>query len=196
MRKITEEAYLAAEREAATRSEFVGGNILPMAGASEAHRDITTNIASEMHSQFRGRPCKVWSSETRVNISATGAYVYPDIVAICGERLYKDEVRDTLLNPMVVMEVLSPSTERYDWGEKAALYRRLASLTDYVWVAQDKVHVEHYVRQSDDRWLLDEFRDFTDVLRLESLGIALSLAEIYAGVEFTAAAESSGDGLE
>jgi len=175
----TPEEYLALEREAATKSEFVNGEIFAMAGASCVHMTIAFNVAGELHRQLKGRPCTAYISDMRVKVSPTGMYTYPDMVVVCGrEQLEEGEV-DTLLNPTVIIEVLSPSTEGYDRGAKFAHYRRLESLQEYLLVAQDAVHLEHYVRQADGRWLLSEANRLGDEIYLPAIDCRLSLAEVY-----------------
>ncbi|MFN8472634.1 MAG: Uma2 family endonuclease [Anaerolineae bacterium] len=176
--------YLALEREAPYKSEYINGQIYAMAGASEQHNLIALNIAADINLEFRGRGCRAYASDMRVKVGPTGMYTYPDVVAFCGEPHLEDRHRDTLVNPAVIVEVLSPSTEAYDRGEKFAHYRRLDSLMEYILVAQDKVRVEHYVRQ-DDGWLLSEISDLDGVLRLASIDCSVPLRDIYDKVEFS-----------
>ena len=138
--------YLALEREADHKSEYLAGEIFALAGASEAHNTITLNFAAALHAQLRGRPCRVFANDLRVRVQASGLYTYPDVLALCGERRFEDAHRDTLLNPTLIGEVLSPSTEAYDRGKQFGHYRRLESLIDYLLIAQDEVRVEHYTR--------------------------------------------------
>src|SRR5580765_534258 len=127
----TPEQYLALEREAEYKSEYINGQIYAMLGASREHIVIAVNLVSELRTQFRGRPCEVYNSDMRVKVNPTGMYTYPDVTATCGEPVFDDKQRNTLTNPNVIIEVLSPSTEVYDRGVKFAHYRRLRSLTDY-----------------------------------------------------------------
>ncbi|HMA38045.1 MAG TPA: Uma2 family endonuclease [Chloroflexia bacterium] len=181
----TPEEYLARERGAATKSEYLAGEICAMAGASEAHNTIAANIVRQLGNQFEGRPCRVYVSDLRVRVAATGLYTYPDVVAVCGPREFDDDHHDTLLNPTVIFEVLSPTTEAYDRGAKFAHYWRLASLTDYVLVAQDRVRVDHYARQGDG-WFVTAASTLDETLRLAAIDGELALAAIYANVEFPA----------
>jgi Uma2 family endonuclease len=176
--EVTPEEYLARERVAETRSEYIAGRIHAMTGASRRHNVIAGNVFAQLHAQFRGRPCEVFVSDMRVKVSATGTYAYPDVVALCGAPELEDAYVDTLLNPAVIFEVLSESTERYDRGQKFAQYRRLGSLREYVLVSQDRVLVEHFARQGD-VWVLTEFDDLDDSLPLPSLDAALPLADVY-----------------
>jgi len=184
--RLTPEQYLALERQAAYKSEYFAGETFAMAGASERHNMIVTNISREISLQFKGRPCKNYSNDLRVRISSTGLYTYPDVVAICGEAQFEDEHQDTLLNPTVIVEVLSPSTEAYDRGEKSWHYRQIASLAEYLLVAQDRRHIEHYVRQADGQWLLSETGNLQDTIHLPSINCDLALAEVYDKVEIAA----------
>lgn len=176
---LTPEEYLALERKAEHKSEFFQGCLYAMAGACARHNLIVGNVVRELGNQFKARPCLAFPSDMRVKVSATGLYTYPDASALCGDPAYEDEAQDTLLNPSLIIEVLSPSTGGYDRGLKFAHYRRVATVTDYVMIAQDEPRVEHYTRQPDGRWLLTEYREMQDVVELPSLGSRLPLAEIY-----------------
>ena len=178
--------YLALEREAPYKSEYINGQIYAMAGASRRHNIIEGNIYRLIGQHFVGRPCEAYVTEVRVKVSPTGMYTYPDVVAVCGEPRFEDSHTDTLTNPTVIVEVLSPSTEAYDRGEKFAHYRRLDSLMEYVLVAQDKVRVEHYARQGDG-WLLTEISDRDGVLRLAAIDCAVPLRDMYDKVDFEGA---------
>ena len=186
--RLTPAEYLALDRQAEHKSEYYGGEIFAMAGGSERHNLIVGNVFAGLHAQFRKRPCKVYASDMRVKVGQAGMYAYPDVAAVCGEVRFDDEQRDTLLNPSVIVEVLSESTEGYDRGKKFEYYRRLDSLVEYVLVAQDAHHVEHYVRQADNRWLLSEYASAQDAISLPSISAHLSLAEIYDKVEVEGAA--------
>jgi Uma2 family endonuclease len=170
--------YLELERAAETKSEYRAGQIVAMTGVSRAHSLIVGNLLGEMRQQLRGSSCEVHSNDLRVRVSRTGLYTYPDVVVACGEILFEDDQVDTLLNPVVVIEVLSPSTEAYDRGEKFAHYRRLDSLQEYVLVAQDRVRVERYVRQGE-QWVLSELSAREDVLALTAIDCQIGLREIY-----------------
>jgi len=182
-RLYTPEEYLALERAAETKSEYFDGRIFAMSGATEDHNLIAGNVFAEIRGQLKGRPCRAYMADMRVKVSETGLYTYPDVMALCGERLLADGRRDTLLNPGAIIEVLSPSTEAYDRGEKFAHYRRLESLTDYVLIAQDKARVEHYVRQGE-QWVLTSIDSLDGTLHLASIGCEVALRDIYAMVEF------------
>lgn len=178
----TPEEYLALERKAAFKSEYINGHIYAMAGATDQHNLITFNLAVTVGSQIRNRPCVAYVADMRVKIN-DNLYVYPDMAALCGERSIEGHPQDILLNPQVIIEVLSSSTEAYDRGDKFAYYRSVPSVTDYVLVSQDRVRVEHFVR-SRDGWLLTEANDLEGIIRLESIDCDLPLSEVYAKVEF------------
>ena len=145
--QYTPAEYLVRERAAEYKSEYVNGFIVAMTGASRAHNVITANVGGEVRVQLKGRPCEVYIAGMRVKVSLTGAYRYPDIVVACGDIAFEDAELDTLLNPVLIVEVLSPTTEAADRGEKFAHYRRLASLQEYLLVAQDVPRIEQFVRQ-------------------------------------------------
>jgi Uma2 family endonuclease len=171
--------YLDIERQAAFRSQYLAGEITAMAGASYEHNLIVANLVREIGNRLRGGPCRAVSTDMRV--FAAGLYTYPDLIVVCGKPEFTDDKLDTLTNPTVVMEVLSPSTEAFDRGEKSIRYRRLASLTDYVLFSQETFYAEHYVRQPD-AWALTETDDPDAKVAIASIGCELALREIYDGV--------------
>ena len=148
------EEYLALERNADFKSEYLKGHIYDMAGSSPEHSAITVNVTVALGSQLLERPCQAFSNDMKVRTSPTGLFAYPDLSVVCGEPVFHDEKRDVLINPTVLIEVLSPSTEAFDRGKKFAQYQHLTSLTDYLLIAQDEARIDHYTRQSDDQWLL------------------------------------------
>jgi Uma2 family endonuclease len=177
---LTEQEYLAIERAADVRSEFFAGEMFAMAGASLEHNLITANVTRELGTQLKRRPCRVVSTDMRVKVSATGLYTYPDVAVICDEPQLEDARQDTLLNPTLIVEVLSPTTEAYDRGDKFAQYRRLESLREYVLIAQDRQRIERYVRQAEGQeWLLTEISDPEGCVPLTAIGCELALAEVY-----------------
>jgi len=183
--RYTPEQYLTLERKAAYKSEYREGNVYAMTRANRTHNLITGNVCAEIGRELLDRPCEVYVSDMRVRITATGLYTYPDVVVACGGPQFEDREVDTLLNPTLIVEVLSDSTEAYDRGVKFKHYRRLPSLQQYVLVSQDRVLVERFTRQGDE-WLLAECSDLQDVLRLPSIACEVSLRQIYAKVEFPA----------
>lgn len=183
-RLLSPEEYLARERVADLRSEYYRGEMFAMAGASWEHTLVKDNMAAEAHNQLKEGPCRVLTSDLRVKVSATGLYTYPDMVIVCDGPQFEDERFDTLLNPRVVVEVLSDSTEKYDRGAKFAHYRQVSSVQEYVLVAQDRPLVERYVRQSDGSWVLTAVNEITLTFAFASVPVQIALAEIYRGVEF------------
>lgn len=183
--RSTPEEYLVRERRAQYRSEYVDGRVYAMAGASRAHNLVAGNVFAELRAQMRGKPCEAYVSDMRVKVSRTGLYTYPDVVAVCGEPRFEDGHVDTLLNPTLIVEVLSGSTEGYDRGEKFSHYRRLESLREYVLVAQDRVRVEHFARHGE-HWMLTESSDPDGALALPALDCAIALRAVYERVELPA----------
>jgi Uma2 family endonuclease len=173
------EEYLALERESEFKSEYLDGEIIAMTGASRQHNLISLNVGSELRQQLRGSPCEVYAGDMRVRVASARLYTYPDVVVACGEPRFEDEHVDTLLNPSLIVEVLSPSTELYDRGKKFRLYRTIDSLSEYLLVAQDECRVEQYARQKDGRWLLADYRSPDDSVELSSVGCRLALREVY-----------------
>ena len=179
---FTPEEYLALERQAETKSEYINGEIYAMAGASREHNYIAGDLFGELRSQLRGRNCKLFMSDMRVRVKPTGLYTYPDVVVVCGRPRFDDTQVDVLLNPTVLFEVLSSSTEAYDRGAKFAHYRYLDSLQEYVLVAQDRMQVDHYARMGN-QWLLTAYSKPEEILALPAIECNLPLTEIYAQVE-------------
>ena len=186
---LTPEEYITLERKAipdaeTVRSEYINGEIIPMPGASFPHNLITMNISARLHANLQGTECTVFANDMRISIPTAKSYFYPDVGVVCEAPRFEDDVFDSLLNPIVVVEVLSPSTEAHDRGEKFAHYRQLASLRAYVLVAQDQVLVEHYRRQ-EKQWILTDFQRPDDLLPLTSIQCELPLGEIYERVTFS-----------
>lgn len=178
------EDWLEGERASLEgRSEYVDGEVFAMTGASAEHNAIVANIVGELRAQMKGRPCQVYANDMKVLIRTANAGKYPDLVAFCGEPELLDGRRDVLLNPSLIVEVLSDSTEAYDRGAKFALYRQIPSLREYLLVSQGRVLVELYSRDEDGRWLLSDYRAMTDRVPLPSLGCTLALAEVYDKVQ-------------
>ncbi len=182
----TAEEYLTFERAHIERHELIDGEIIMMSGASRAHNLIVVNTGSSLHRQLRTSACEVYTTDMRVRISDRH-YGYPDVVIVCGDPVFEDEVVDTLLNPTVVMEVLSPSTMQYDRAGKFAGYRTLASLREYITITQDERRLEHFVRQNNNQWLLTDVIGKGAQVTLESIGCTLILDEIYEKVLFDSA---------
>ncbi|MBV8310380.1 MAG: Uma2 family endonuclease [Planctomycetaceae bacterium] len=182
-KRFTPQEYLALERKSEMRNEYYNGEIFAMAGASREHNLIAGNVNAEIRDQILDRPCESYPSDMRVYIEATGLYTYPDVTVVCGEPRFQDREVDTLLNPMVIVEVLSPTTEAYDRGDKFRHYRRIGSLREFVLISQDQMMVERYTRQGND-WVLSDITDPDQVLKLESIGCQIPLGRIYAKVKF------------
>jgi Uma2 family endonuclease len=176
---ISPEEYLRLERQAEYKSEYLNGDIFAMSGASRKHNLVTGNILGELNQQLRGKPCEVYPSDMRLKVTATGLYTYPDVVVVCGEPKFEDEYVDTLLNPTLLVEVLSQSTERYDRIAKSSYYRTLDSLAEHLLVAQDEVRLEQYVKQANGQWLLFECTSLDNVVELPSIGCSLALRDVY-----------------
>lgn len=185
---LTPEEYITLERKAipdveTVRSEYINGEIIPMSGASFAHNLLTMNVSARLHANLTGTECAVFANEMRISIPTTKSYFYPDVGVVCAEPCFEDDVFDMLLNPIVIIEVLSPSTEAYDRGEKFAHYRQLTSLQEYVLVAQDQIRVEHYRRQ-ERQWIFTDFEKSDEILLLPSIHCELPLQGIYERVTF------------
>lgn len=176
----TPKAYLAFERQQIdAKHEYLNGQVVAMGGASREHNLIVGNTFASLHVQLRGRGCEAYSNDMRVYIPATGLYTYPDIAALCEEPVFEDDQFDTLLNPTVIIEVLSASTEAYDRGAKFAHYRSIVSLQAYVLIAQDHRHIELFERGTDGRWVLSETRGIEGRLEIEAIGCILELSAVY-----------------
>jgi len=180
LQSLSPQDFLAFEREAETKHEYAGGEVLAMTGASERHNLIVANLAGELYLQLRDRPCRIYSSDQRVAISPEGPFYYPDVVALCEAPRFLDEEDDTLLNPSVLVEVLSPSTEAFVRGPKFSDYRTIESVQEIVIVAQDAMRVEHFVRRNDGHWLLTDHASPESVLELVALGCRVELSRVYA----------------
>jgi Uma2 family endonuclease len=191
--RLTPEEYLAVERAAESKSEFVDGLMRAVPPANPDHVLITCNVAAELHAQTKARPCRIYLALLRVKVSDTGFYTYPDVMAVWGESRFEDDGhRDTLINPTLIVEVLSPTTEAYDRGERFANYQRLESLQEYLLIGQDRHRVEQYVRQAEGRWLYTEAHDLAATLHLPSIGCDLALSEVYDKVTLRPSERSTG----
>jgi Uma2 family endonuclease len=184
MIRLTPEQYLALERKAETKSEFYQGEMFALSGASRWHILIAGNVLAELHLLLKNRPCTIYPSDMRVKVSPAGLYTYPDVTVVCGEAQFEDQHFDTLLNPTLMVEVLSKTTAAYDQGEKFEQYRKLASLQEYLLIALDKYHLMRYSRQPDNQWLLLETYSEADTVTLSSIECRLALADVYAKVHF------------
>src|SRR6266446_7875259 len=182
--RLSEVEYLQLERKAETRSEYFSGEVFAMAGGTRSHSLIATNVLSELSSRLKTTDCVAYNSDLRVKVEATGLLTYPDISVVCGDQHFLDEQEDTLLNPTVVIEVLSDSTEAYDRGKKFEHYRQIPSCREYLLVSQKEPRIEQFVRQPNGEWTLKEAVGLNAEIRLPSLGVVLPLAEVFAKVKF------------
>ena len=186
VRHLTAEEYLTVERAAEFKSEFFGGEMFAMAGGSPMHSLIATNLAREIGNQLKGRPCVPFNSNLRLKVLATGLYTYPDLSVVCGPLEFADEQEDTIVNPTLLAEVLSNSTEGYDRGKKFEHYRQIPALRGYLLVSQKEPRIEQFLRGSDGEWRLREAAGLEAQLELPCLQITLPLAEVFANVKFEA----------
>jgi Uma2 family endonuclease len=182
--KLTAAEYLAIERQASFKSEYLNGEMFAMAGASLPHTRIKDNLARALNNQFDGGPCVAVTSDLRVRVSATVLYTYPDVVVYCGPPEFDDDKFDTLINPRVIIEVLSDSTERYDRGPKFRHYKQLESLQEYVLVAQDEPACDRFVRGPEETWMVKTFTGLDGELEFGTVEARIPLSEVYAGVTF------------
>jgi Uma2 family endonuclease len=181
---ITPAEYLALERQAEYKSEYLNGEIFAMTGASRRHNLVVTNIVVSLGQQLRRRPCEVYASDMRFKVSAAGLYTYPDVAVVCGEPLFEDKYVDTLLNPTLLIEVLSKSTERYDRIAKSDYYRTLDSLGEYLLVARDEYRIQQHRKQPDGDWLFLDSTAPDASIELPSIGCSLAMRDVYDKVPF------------
>jgi Uma2 family endonuclease len=181
--RLTEDEYLERERRGDAKHELVHGVVVAMAGASPRHNAIAGNLIGALKLRLRGRGCLVLPSDQRVHVEATGLFTYPDVTVVCERPRFHPKDADTLINPKVLVEILSASTEAYDRGAKFAHYQSIGSLEEYVLVTQVGERVEHFRRLESGQWLLTVAEGDAAVLRLPGLGIEIPLAELYEGTE-------------
>lgn len=197
----TVDEYLAMEREAFERHEYLDGRVLAMSGESDAHGDLTVNLVGLLHAQLKDTPCRAKTKDTKVRSGPTplkgqskkGMFSYPDIIVVCGEREFHDAHTDVLLNPTVIIEVLSPATEAFDRGEKFSRYRTWnPTVSDYILVSQDRAYIDHYTRQADDKWLLHSITGLDKTFAIASIKCSLRLADVYDRLTFPPPEEDEG----
>jgi Uma2 family endonuclease len=181
---ITPERYLEIERLAEFKSEYLAGEMFAMSGAREPHLLISYNLTGEFRTLFRQRPCRAYASDMRVRVNATGLYTYPDLSVVCGEPQFLDSQRDTLLNPGLIVEILSPSTEAYDRGRKFEHYRSIPSLNEYLLLASERIGAELFTRQPDGRWLLTTTSSAEGIIHLQSVDCTIAISGLYEKVLF------------
>lgn len=180
---ITPEEYLRMERASEEKHEYFRGEIFAMTGASENHNIVVGSTYAALYIQLRRRPCQIYPSDMRVRIPSTGLYTYPDISVVCGTPEFEDTVLDTLLNPTVIIEVLSSSTEQYDRGKKFQHYRTIASLQEYILIAQDSFRIEQFSRKGN-QWILTDAKTLESVIQLTSIDCTIALSDVYEKVSF------------
>jgi Uma2 family endonuclease len=183
-RVVSPKEYLAMERKAEAKSEYYMGEIFAMAGASRDHNLISTNIVRFLGNQLLDGPCSLYSSDMKVKIDKINKYTYPDIVIACEEEKFEDKEEDVLLNPMVIIEILSDTTEAYDRGKKFSHYQYIGSFVEYILVSQDSYKIERFLRQEDNKWIYEEFHNIDDSLTIESIDCRLPMNETYRKLEF------------
>jgi len=182
---VSPEEYLAQERLAERKSEYLQGEVFAMAGASPRHVWIVANILAEFRQQLKGKPCRVSASDLRLRVTPARLYTYPDVMVICGEAQFADDQKDTVLNPILIVEVLSESTRDYDRGKKFQNYRKLPSLIEYLMIEQDEPHIEHWTRQRENHWDFVEIDDLARSIELTSIGCVLPPAEVYDKIDWS-----------
>ena len=180
---ISEEAYLEEERKALDKSEYYNGEIFAMAGATKTHNKIVASIISAIGQQLNGKSCSFFPSDLRVHNDENTLYTYPDVTVVCGKEKYLDDEFDTLLNPTVIFEVLSPATENYDRGTKFKLYRSIPSLKNYILVSSTEYAAEIFTRKENDEWVLNTTKDKDGHIYISAIDYNLSLADVYSQVE-------------
>jgi len=182
---VPETDYLQAERQNPTKREYLAGEVRALAGASEPHNIIVFNLGGMLYHSLRGKSCRGYVVDMRVKVPELPAYLYPDVVIVCGQPQFEDEQKDNLLNPTVVIEVLSPSTEAFDRGEKFATYQRIPTLREYLLVAQDRTYVEQFIRQPNGQWSCRVYDQPEQSVALLGGTVSLPLQGIYEGISFS-----------
>jgi Uma2 family endonuclease len=188
-RTLTAAEYLAFEAQSSLRHEYYGGRLVALAGGNATHAILCSTLTALLYNQLRQRPCTVYPSDLKVKAEHPPKYMYPDLSIVCGQALFEDDSRRVLLNPTIIIEVLSDSTERFDRGKKFQYYQSIASVQEYILVAQDTPHIDHYRRQADNLWLLSAVGLVHDQIHLPSINGTLKLAELYERVQFTPEAD-------
>ena len=182
---ITPEDYLKNERLEAQRHEYYHGEVSAMPGGTESHSLIGSNLGRVLGNLLLNTPCVVYNSDMRVKVEVTGLYTYPDVSVVCGGTHFDDDRRDTLLNPLVIVEVLSPSTERYDRGTKFHQYQKISSLQEYILISQEDFRVECFTRLPTGEWLLSSSSGLDATFHLSSLDLDIPLRDLYHKVELS-----------
>ncbi len=183
---ISPDEYLAMEETASYKSEYYRGEIFAMAGASFNHIQIVSNVSSDLSRALRNTNCYAMMNELRVWVKTKDLFVYPDVTVVCGKPVFYENRNDTIINPLVIVEVLSDSTKNYDRGEKFEFYRAIPTFQEYILIDQYRVHVEHFFIDAEKKWGLLEFNKLSDVLKLTKIDFQISIQDIYHRVEFEA----------
>lgn len=183
--KLTAKEYLEFERKSEERHEFFAGEIFAMSGAKRNHNKIVGNLSGLVWQHLKGKDCEFYPTDMRVFVPQTGLYTYPDLVVVCGEPQFQDDVFDTLLNPVLLVEVLSDSTEGYDRGRKFQHYRSIESLREYVLVSQNEARIEKYIKTGDGFWLLSEAVGLDSEIEFSSIECLIPLHEVYDKIDFS-----------
>jgi len=186
--RLSEAEYLRLDRLAEFRSEFFDGEVFAMAGGTRAHSLIATNLARELSAALKETDCVTYNADLRVKTQATGLFTYPDVSVVCGDQRFLDAEQDTLLNPSLIIEVLSDATEACDRGKKFEHYRQIPSFREYLLVSQKEPRIEQFIRQDDGTWNLKESAGLQAHLKLEPVNVTLRLTEVFAKVQFPPAA--------
>lgn len=184
-RTVSPEEYLVFEQTSDKKHEYYAGMIYAMAGGSARHNRIAGSTYAALYAQLRRRNCTVYPSDMRVKAIQTGLYTYPDIAIVCGNEQYEGKKEDTLLNPIIIIEILSPSTEKYDRGKKFQHYRSIFSLREYILIAQDEYHIEQFTRQSDNTWVFSEAVGLAGTIHLSAIQCTLLLEEVYEKIDLS-----------
>lgn len=182
-RKYTAEEYLEIERDATEKHEYYRGEIFAMSGAKHPHNHVIKNVYGGVLTKLKGKPCQPWSSDSRIHIPKNTLFTYPDISIVCGDPEFLNDDEWNMLNPSVIIEVLSPSTRSYDRGDKFRLYRDIPTLRDYIRIDPESINVEIFHLNDTSQWVLSEYRNISDTLTIESINISLELSEIYEGTK-------------
>lgn len=183
---VPPQEYLALEERAEYKSEYYHGEIFAMAGCTPKHNQITVNLIATLHTALQDTPCRVFTSDMRVQVEKRAHYVYPDLGVVCGELEFAEDRNDMIANPLVIVEVLSESIKDYDRGSKFTAYRKISTLRDYVLIDQNSVHVEYFHKHDTGQWMLEEFTNREEKFCIYSLHLEIALHAIYAGVEWQA----------
>lgn len=182
---ISEKDYLDTERLALGKQEYYKGEIFAMGGASISHNKIAINCTTDISNKLKGKKCQPFGSDLRIHIPKNTLFTYPDISIICGKIETTDDIFDTVTNPSVIIEILSPSTRNYDKGEKFTLYREIDSLQEYILIDSERIMVEKFIRNADNSWQLTEYKSIEQSFSITTVSIEMKLTDIYEGLEIT-----------